>query len=1467
MPHINSIRLVNVHFNNATQFYDDFRMDLAGKNTTYDLENGGGKSLLLQMILQTVLPKAYLRKEKPVSLLFQGGKDRTSHVAVDWILDEGSSYQYLLTGFSARKRKSVQEQAAAGKDGDDILQSGDIEHLSWCVFHNDERMTGIKKVPLVREEGNNKIYAGFDDIRKYIIQVRQKGLPAETFESISEYQDFIAGHNLIPAEWNIIRGINSGENNIESYFRQNATSRKLIEDLFIKIIEDVEALNRGGKSNDESLLLADALIEIRGNLNEYLKRKSHMSEYERIKEYYQEFEKKNEALYAAIKEYEKCRIQAPHIRNLIGDMLKKLKDRETETSGKIEINADNQRQAGILKKQLEAGLVKYHIGLLEAEKNKLETEKETRTRELNDLEERYALAKALEEYGEYRRTLGNLLEAEQSLKNMEKDSSELEDQYREAGGKLRFLLENEVKVTDTSYKQLTELLKNTEDSLKEKNDLLLFNEKKASGIEVLHGQLKENEKTIGKEIKEIQDYFIRVHGELEAVSDPVMFLQKTENETQNYQNDLTETQSAMDSLDSEYSELELEIVKLEAERKQREDALKSCEDWLSGYERQLSEMKNRAEAFGENTPEGYRNALELLIHDENLDKLKKEIKIGRLKQKKDLSEARGYYVPNEEIIALSNELSEKCEYVQEGIDWLARLSVAEKESTLEKMPYLPYSVIVDSKSFNRMRSGRIRVEFTSDYPVPVINVDAVRNRENPSVDEIIYLCSFSGLILENSQFEQYIKDIDIKIENLKKEISLSDDRINGLSGDLQKVSAFLQNYTKEKVQEVSARAVTEKMQLQDLNETIAQKREKRKSIECEKSALREKVEKLNEMIKDSAEKEEKLRKLIRKSDELRQVREQLGYRKKELDEVNRIINDIRSEIKDLENRKNIVSQEIDQVRLRLYDSKKELDSLISFDAVKTDSSKVEVQALFNSLSAAISGRLADEERLRREIEDYRTSLSRLTGKVLRDYGKNLAEFEKREAMGERIEIPSSEQINKLNSDKKTASKSLKSVENEMAVLLGKIGEENGRLSELTKDLSEGEREKLPLYESEDRYREEISLTEQIIISYADDKKKLDAELTRIKEEITKLNSQAELYDSFILQEEIENDGETASEIEDYLAFMDKYQAQKKKVESMRDDWTRRLKAISQETVNFIIREPLEELAQISPQVGAAQCLARREAFREYIANIEEQIEKILGDIRQLESYQENFTRRCVQRAELVLGHLRKIESLSRIDVYGMRRNIIELAIPEFDEKEKYHRMNNHINNIIKEIDEKGIADRKTIALKLATKELLAQITDMDKAAVRLYKIESIPENSRYYRWERAVGSEGQNNALYFIFAASLISFIRILTTSNAYVRTKKVIIADNPFGATSAVYLWQPMFDIMKQNDIQLIAPGHKIPREITSKFSVNYLLNQEILEDGRTRVVVKDVRTETDEDMIKFIEPEQLSMFQSLEL
>lgn len=1464
MPHINSIRLVNVYFNNATQFYDDFRMDLAGKNTTYDLENGGGKSLLLQMVLQTVLPKTYLRREKPVSLLFQGGKDRTSHVVVDWILDEGSAYRYLLTGFSARKRKSSQDRPATGNEGDENIQSGDIEHLNWCIFHNDDRIAGIRKVPLVTEDGNSKTYAGFDEIKRYISQIGQKGLPARWFnETISEYQAFIAGHNLIPAEWNIIRGINSGENNIESYFRQNTTSRKLIENLFIKIIEDVEALNRGEKNNDESLLLADALIEIRGNLNEYLRRKNHLSEYERIKEYYVELEKRNEALFETTKEYEECRLQASRIRNLLGEMLKGLGKKKNETVEKIEINAENLKQALILKNQLEAGRIKFHIGILESQKEKLESEKEVKTGELNGLEEQYAMARALEEYGEYRRTRLSLLEAEQCLNNLQRDCSELDEQYRKTGGMFRFLLDKEIKKTESSYIQLEESLEGIKESLKEKNESRLDYEKQASALDALNGELEEKERASSEAIIKIRDYFLKEYGEIEAVGNPADFLKITEDETKDHLTRLDEIRSAIDSLDSESGELALEIVKLEEKAAQRKEVLKTCEEWLDDYDRKLRELQEKAKGFEKNTPEEYKEALKLLIRNETLGKLDKEIQSGRIKQKKNLFEGKGYYIPNEEIIELFNELDKKCEFAQEGADWLSRLTEPERTKTLEEMPYLPYSVIVDSRSFDRLKSGRIRVDFASDYLVPVVDLEQIRNGKAAAGNDMLYLCSFSGLILDRGQFELYIQSIDTKIDALEREILSGEDRIEKLNADLLKVSAFLENYTEEKVREISGRAENIKKQLHEIDGTIAQKTERKNNVINERTVLKDKAEQLDRMISENREKEEKLRILIQKTDELKEIRGKLRLQKKQFDEIQKRIDDIKNEIKNLDSGKDSFEQEISRVKFILYDYKKEYEQLISFDAVETDSPLAEVKAQFESLRSVLSGRTADEERLRKDIEKYMTAMKRCSDKVLRDYGKDLAEIEKKEEMGEKIDIPSSEQINKLNTDMKAAVKSLRSLEKEIQDLALSINREDTRLESLLEGIPDEERTKLPVYESDYRYREEISLTEQIIVSYREDKTKLDEELAGINNNMTRLNNQADLFDSFMLREEIGNTGETASELKDYRVYDEEYHKLRKKVENMHDEWKKRLKAISEETAGFIIREPLEELVMISPDVDSAQCKARREAFREYIMNIEEQIQKILNDIRQLESYQENFTRRCVQRAELVLGHLKKIEALSRIDVFGIRRNIIDVKIPEFEGNEKHLRMKNHIDNIVREIDKEINADRKTIASRLSTKELLAQIADMDKAVVKLYKIESVPENSRYYRWERAVGSEGQNNSMYFIFAACLISFIRLLTTSNASIRTRKVIIADNPFGATSAVYLWQPMFDIMKQNDIQIIAPGHRIPREITSKFSVNYLLNQEILEDGRVRVVVKDVRTETDEDMIRFIEPEQLSMFQ----
>jgi len=1462
MPHIKSIRLVNVHFNNATQFYDDFKMELGGKNTAYDLDNGGGKSLLLLMILQTVLPKSYLRREKPLSLLFQGGKERTSHAAVEWILDEGSVYKYLLTGFSARKRKGSSEAAETEvSEEEQNLQGADIEHLNWCVFYNDNKITGIKAVPFVAEENGRKIYAGFEDIRKYIHQMRQKGLPAEVFDRIDKYQSFLAAHNLIAAEWKIIKGINSGENNIESYFRQDNTSRKLIENQFVKIIEDVEALNKGGKSNEESLLLADTLIEIRSRLNEYLRLKGHLAEFEKIKEYYSEFKGRNDRLFAAFEELEAFKQQAAAIRNLIGKRLEILEKEKTAAIEKREYNTAKHSEGLQRKKLLEAGLINHEKRRLLLKKEELAAEKDRYADLQARLEKELNHLMTLEAYGEYRVVKENLHKIRKRLRALAEDGDALKADYRAAGGRLRFLTERLIEELTLSQEKYAET-RNELGKEKEKiQQALIREERKASVLEAAVERLTEKETALGKKLSDLHNYFLG-KGEMEAILAPEQFLNQREDDLNRY---LSETDSAagqIQALSARIPSLDLEVAGIEGDIKRCLETKKQYESRLKAYQDELSVLEQKAAGFGQSTLFEYKEALELLIYRENLNKLEKEIEAGRMRQKKQLSEERGYYVPHEKVLALAELLSAKCEFVKTGIEWIAELEQGEKETLVRKMPYLPFAVIVDRISFAKLQRGRLKIDFSSDYPVPVINLEALRLRKNIAEEEIFYFCSFADLLIDGGSFEQYLESIDAALKTIDREVSAAAARITELNGDLFRVTAFFANYPQDQVEEDKRKVEAVEKEILALKSRQQEINEEKSRLLQERDSLNKKIEELSEFAAQCKETIARLAENMQTGKDLAEIREQLSRERGELEEALKSIANIKDAADKLEQQYNSVEERSKQLMLELHDLTKEKELLSGFDEIENNLPITAVRAEFEALNEAVSGRMAEESELRSRLGEYEERLGALKSRIRRDYGGDLEELEKREESGTLIMIPSQSMIEKVKADKEENAAKLAAAGEKVAKVNLKIEKAEGKLEEILKDFPEEIKADLPYYDSVTRFKQEIESVEQLILSYDEGIKRANDELERIKEESSRLSNQAEDYDAFMAREEVVNDGTIAPEIKDFRQFEKEYHRLQAIIEEQCAAWDDRIKGIHAETTDFIIREPLEELGKISRPTGAGQCRARKDAFAEYLASIEEQMQKIGNDLMQLEKYQQDFTRRCVQRAELVLGHLKKLEQLSRIEVYGRRINMIELKLRDFEEKEKYLRMKAHIDGIVRMMSEEGVVDRKRVAARLSTKELLAQITDMDKATVRLYKIESIPENSRFYRWENAIGSEGQNNSLYFIFAACLISFIRMLSITNTSVKTKKVIIADNPFGSTSAVYLWDPMFKIMEQNDIQLIAPGHRIPREIISRFGVSYLLNQDILQDGRMRVVVKDVRVEEDEDVFKYIEPGQLSLF-----
>ena len=57
--------------------------------------------------------------------------------------------------------------------------------------------------------------------------------------------------------------------------------------------------------------------------------------------------------------------------------------------------------------------------------------------------------------------------------------------------------------------------------------------------------------------------------------------------------------------------------------------------------------------------------------------------------------------------------------------------------------------------------------------------------------------------------------------------------------------------------------------------------------------------------------------------------------------------------------------------------------------------------------------------------------------------------------------------------------------------------------------------------------------------------------------------------------------------------------------------------------------------------------------------------------------------------------------------------------------------------------------------------------------------------------------------------------------------TTKTIFIDNPFGAAKDVYIWEPIFELLKANHVQLIVPARGVTPAITGRFDVNYILGQ----------------------------------------
>ncbi|MCL0080876.1 hypothetical protein M1N64_01410 [Peptococcaceae bacterium] len=255
MPAISKIRLTNVQYEQGDKRYNDELFLFDGHNGAIILENGGGKTVLIQTVIQAMLPNGELAGRKLWDTLDVSGSP--AHIAVEWIL-ENKPRRYALTAITFYM----------GKDG--------LEYFMYAYDYSPGDQGRIEALPLVISASSGKRPAGQEEIREYYQKRAAASMNARYFSGKQDYQSYIEEQfQIVATEWQAIIKINSNEGGVESFFDNCKTTVQLADRLLIPIVEQ-------GMSGQGTKHFAKVFDNLRQQFREYLDLNEQVKEYQQL---------------------------------------------------------------------------------------------------------------------------------------------------------------------------------------------------------------------------------------------------------------------------------------------------------------------------------------------------------------------------------------------------------------------------------------------------------------------------------------------------------------------------------------------------------------------------------------------------------------------------------------------------------------------------------------------------------------------------------------------------------------------------------------------------------------------------------------------------------------------------------------------------------------------------------------------------------------------------------------------------------------------------------------------------------------------------------------------------------------------------------------------------------------------------------------------------------------------------------
>ncbi len=1457
MPSINRIRVNNVKYNFGTQYYDDFTMRMYGKNTLYDLANGGGKSVLMLLLMQNMIPNCTLDEKQPIEKLFRTGNGNTTiHSLIEWKLDPedvDDGFRYMTTGFCARKAES----------GDTATEKGDrevasVEYFNYCIFYRDFNKNDIINLPLVK----NGERVGFQSLRTYLKELPHKdlSLKVEIFDRKGAYQNFISAYGLHESQWEIIRGINKTEGHVRTYFEQNyKTTRKVVEDLLIEeIIEKAYNVKTEAEA-DGGASMAQMLLDIKEQLAELSKKKNDIANYDKQIELVAGLRAKVDSFLTLYQEQKKA---TKHLADLYVTAEQFSKGASTELE-KLQAESEAKKKEATEMERRVASLKiasdRAHLKVLLAEAEKLSKECGEAGLAVKKRDLELSIKESGNDFLEYVSLRDEKNHLEGVIKHLMSDSTYDEDQMYAYVAKLKFYMDEMLATLRTEKKELED---KRQSALLEKEfrDKLLLTAQlsKASALQK-KTDAEEEAENLSKRLADIR-----------MTMNQVMFA-ASEDQLSGIAEELTTGADALVTAEKEYEDRQLALAEIRKNYRETELSVlaleKECEDLLTRAE-EYAELRKNLDTLLSVYHADDAASLKEIITDRITETVlavaadEKELK-NRKKQLRRVKEGR--------LIRVSKACEEVLSYIEtrhgsqamHGMDYLSALPEDQRRELLRKNPELPYGIIV--KDFEEIASDVMMNEMTNlDMPVAIYDMERLSEKALVAGENLIMARAGEEYLSEEESRKKAEEKLSVSITELTDSLAAKEEMlatyredyafaIRVTESDASRAEETLseKRRTLAKTQEEKDRLIaeikTEEHKQKELSEKIRGLRDRRQVLLEDKSKLAT-IEELRTVI---AEKEEEAAK---EAKEIKRLESELaGLNAKDSEDAVDLA-ELEASIRELEKK--------EEVRLREWD-----ENYKAYYNPETDAEDLDIPE--DEIKARIAAMLLDSQDNARAIEDKRqlaATLEASMDRIAKNIEKRGMAFKKIEAMYADGKITFADEqviravekskaeaeLFKTECERKLAAKRSEAdrLDGSIAYAIAGVEKEYGSFEEITESNAEILDQLAKSEELMKRLREEAAEAEKNFAKF----KRTESDMIDLYKDLKRITDSYDIdtAGASVLSEEKEALRNIFDE--ELLTFDRNRKAMDKAKHEMlksKGTVTEALEKLSVFELAQTIRDDVVIPATYDDALSLTDNLKEMES---YIALEKERIAKSLTD---METIKENFEEQCLQRCLDVRTELEKLPKLSRIVMDDETIQMVGLTIPYVKDEFLRQRMSDYIDHIVETADSyTQDKDRmKYIRTSLSLKKLFSVIvTDMNAIRLQLYKRERIKEQSRYLRYEEAVGSTGQSQGIYIQFLVAIINYISGMYKLTPEGTGTKTVFIDNPFGAAKDIYIWEPIFALLAANGVQLIVPARGATPAITGRFDVNYILGQQ-MSGGRQLTVVTDYTSTVDQQELEYRE------------